>query len=232
MGLSLQGMGDFAESPEKNKKLINSRGPSKNFMWFHSKQGNNILGASNARIWQKRQCTRDTEVLRDDTGPLQIALRKVSPCDQYMRNLHAARYESPGLGAHCLLVWAHMPARAVPHGIASLAIICPAAAGGLPAWSCTARGGTARHGARKWRRHVKECSDDLAAGSEQVQDLCCGLRNVNPLACRYRHDHPPATSLASITNSWQHGAAQRVPCLSMEGSRCAKGIVYSLSLNR
>ena len=82
------------------------------------------------------------------------------------------------------------------------------------------------------RRHVKECSDDLAAASEQVQDLCCGLRNVNPLACRYRHDHPPATSLASITNSWQHGAAQRVPCLSMEGSRCAKGLVYSLSLNR
>ena len=125
-----------------------------------------------------------------------------------------------------------MPARAVPHGIASLAMICPAAAVGSPAhWSCTARGDTARHGARKWRRHVKECSDDLAATSEQVQDLCCGLRNVK-LACRYRHDHPPATSLASITNSWQHGAAQRVPCLSMEGSRCAKGLVYSLSLNR
>ena len=126
-----------------------------------------------------------------------------------------------------------MPARAVPHGIASLAMICPAAAVGSPAhWSCTARGDTARHGARKWRRHVKECSDDLAATSEQVQDLCCGLRNVNPLACRYRHDHPPATSLASITNSWQHGAAQRVPCLSMEVARCAKGLVYSLSLNR
>ena len=46
---------------------------------------------------------------------------------------------------------------------------------------------------------------------------------VNPLACRYRHDHPPATSFVSITNSWQHGAAQRVPCLSMEGSRCALG---------
>lgn len=172
-------------------------------------------------------------MLRADTGPRQIALRKVAPCDQYTRNLHAARYESPGLGAHCLLVCAHMPARAVPHGIASLAMICPAAAVGSPAhWSCTARGDTARHGARKWRRHVKECSDDLAATSEQVQDLCCGLRNVNPLACRYRHDHPPATSLASITNSWQHGAAQRVPCLSMEGSRCAKGLVYSLSLNR
>ena len=39
--------------PEKNKELINSRGPSKNFMWFHLKQGNNILGASNARILAK-----------------------------------------------------------------------------------------------------------------------------------------------------------------------------------
>ena len=83
-------------------------------------------------------------MLRADTGPRQIALRKVAPCNQYTRNLHAARYESP-----CLLVWAHMPARAVPHGIASLAMICPAAAVGSPAhWSCTARGGTARHGAR------------------------------------------------------------------------------------
>ena len=43
----------------------------------------------------------------------------------------------PGLDAHCLLVWAHIPARAVPHGIASLAMICPAAAAvGSPAhWS-------------------------------------------------------------------------------------------------
>ena len=62
-------------------------------------------------------------MLRADTGPRQIALRKIAPCDQYTRNLHAARYESPGLGAHCLLVWAHMPARAVPHGIASLAML-------------------------------------------------------------------------------------------------------------
>ena len=163
-------------------------------------------------------------MLRADTGPHQIALRKVAPSDQYTRNLHAACYESPGLGAHCLLVWAHMPARAVPHGIASLAMICPAAAVCSPAhWSCTARGGTARHGAA--RHGDVECSDDLAAASEQGQDLCCGLRNVNPLACRYRHDHSPATSLASITNSWQHGAAQRVPCLSMEGSRCAKELV-------
>ena len=88
-----------------------------------------------------------------------------------------------------------------------------------PRWHC------ATWCSAPWRRHVKECSDDLAAASEQVQDLCCGLRNVNPLACRYRHDHSPATSLASITNSWQHGAAQRVPCLSMEGSRCAKELV-------
>ena len=64
-----------------------------------------------------------------------------------------------------------------------------------------------------WRRHVKEC-----------------LRNANPLVCRYRHDHSPATSLASITNSWQHGAAQRVPCLSMETSRCAKGLVLECEM--
>ena len=34
---------------------------------------------------------------------------------------------------------------------------------------------------------------------------------------------PPATSSASITNSWQQGAAQRIPCLSMEASRYAPG---------
>ena len=136
--------------------------------------------------------------------------------------------------------WAHMPARLGAHACSCRSTRNRVPGDDLPGGGCRLARALVVHGPRwhcatwcaQWRRHVKECSDDLAAGSEQVQDLCCGLRNVNPLACRYRHDHPPATSLASITNSWQHGAAQRVPCLSMEGSRCAKGLVYSLSLNR
>ena len=171
-------------------------------------------------------------MLRADTGPRQIALRKVAPGDQYTRNLHAARYESPGLGT--------LPARLSAHACSCRSTRNRVPGDDLPGGGCRLARALVVHGPRwhcatwcaQWRHHVKECSDDLAAASEQVQDLCCGLRNVNPLACRYRHDHPPATSFASITNSWQHGAAQRVPCLSMEGSRCAKGLVYSLSLNR
>ena len=153
-----------------------------------------------------------------------------------MRSIHAkparCALRKPGtgrtlparLGAHacsCRSTRNRVPGDNLPGGGCRLARVVVHG----PRWHCATW-------CAQWRRHVKECSDDLAAGSEQVQDLCCGLRNVNPLACRYRHDHPPATTMASITNSWQHGAAQRVPCLSMEGSRCAKGLVYSLSLNR
>ena len=154
-----------------------------------------------------------------------------------MRSIHAkparCALRKPGTGRT-------LPARLRAHACSCRSTRNRVPGDDLPGGGCRLARALVVHGPRwhcatwcaQWRRHVKECSDDLAAASEQVQDLCCGLRNVNPLACRYRHDHPPATSLASITNSWQHGAAQRVPCLSMEGSRCAKGLVYSLSLNR
>ena len=155
-----------------------------------------------------------------------------------MRSIHAkparCALRKPGTGRT-------LPARLGAHACSCRSTRNRVPGDDLPGGGCRLARALVVHGPRwhcatlcsaPWRRHVKECSDDLAAASEQVQDLCCGLRNVNPLACRYRHDHPPATSFVSITNSWQHGAAQRVPCLSMEGARCAKGLVYSLSLNR
>ena len=147
-----------------------------------------------------------------------------------MRSIHAkparCALRKPGTGRT-------LPARLGAHACSCRSTRNRVPGDDLPGGGCRLARALVVHGPRwhcatwcaQWRRHVKECSDDLAAASEQVQDLCCGLRNVNPLACRYRHDHPPATSLASITNSWQHGAAQRVPCLSMEGSRCAKELV-------
>ena len=64
--------------------------------------------------------------------------RKVAPSDQYTSHLHAT-LRKPATGRT-------LPARAVPHGIASLVLTSPTAAVGSPAhWSCTASGGTARH---------------------------------------------------------------------------------------
>ena len=148
-----------------------------------------------------------------------------------MRSIHAkparCALRKPGTGRT-------LPARLGAHACSCRSTRNRVPGDDLPGGGCRLARALVVHGPRwhcatwcraPWRRHVKECSDDLAAASKQVQDLCCGLRNVNPLACRYRHDHSPATSLASITNSWQHGSAQRVPCLSMEGSRCAKELV-------